>query len=186
MNLRLALSGSVLIVFSIFFLTACKKDPASSTVTIRMEAESAPYYEVNVFVKEIWAHYSTKESNTNWEKLTIKSGYYDLLNLGVLGDTIIAAGISLPEGQLTQLRFVLESDSCYLVEMGDPDFTRVPTPLASTQYTGLKIPANTPIKGNAMMSMWLNFDAGSSITMDADGYILDPKIVMDSVHYVEP
>lgn len=186
MNLRLTLSGSVFFLFGLIVLSACKKDPVSGTVNISMEAEPAPYYEVNVFVKEIWAHYATDESNTNWEQLSIRKGFYNLLDLGILGDTIIAQSAALPEGQLTQLRFVLESDSCHLIELGDSDFTRVPTPLASTQFTGLKITTNSPIKGSTIMNLRLNFDTGNSISLDDEGgYILDPIITVDTVAYVE-
>lgn len=188
MNLRSVLSGSVFLIVLSALIVSCKKDPASGTMNLTMKADDAPYEEVNVYVKEMWANYSTKKTSTNWEKVDIRPGFYDLLHLSVLlEDTIIANSIALTEGQLTQLRLVFESDSCHLFELGDPDFVRQPMPLANTSVNGVKISVNRPIKGNAIMNLRLNVDTENSVLVDDEGaYQFDPQIEVDTVSYIEP
>lgn len=179
-------------VSSTLFIFSCKKEKAGGTVLVSMQSTTAPYNEVNVYVKELWANYSTEKSNSNWIKLETATGFYDLMDLTVLNDTLLVLGSKIPEAKhLTQLRFVFESDSNYVLKLGDVDSVHYPLQMTNLTTNGVKIQLNHELKSAAKMTLGLLFDTDPSITpltgsMGQDSiYLLDPKITINYADVVE-
>ena len=158
--LALALISSTLFV-------ACNKDAGTSTLHIRLTDAPAVYDEVNVDLKEVRVNF--RDDSTGWVTLQTKDTIYNLLGLQNGLDTLVASG-TVPTNTVKEVRLIL----------GDSNTIKVngqlyPLTIPSGSTSGLKIKVNKKLNAT-LETMVLDFDAGASVTDEADGYKLRPVI----------
>lgn len=159
-SLALALIASTLFV-------ACNKDAGTSTLHIRLTDAPAAYDEVNVDLKEVRVNF--RDDSTGWVTLQTKDTIYNLLGLQNGLDTLVASG-EVPANTVKEVRLIL----------GDSNTIKVngqlyPLSIPSGSTSGLKIKVNKKLNAT-LETMVLDFDAGASVTDEADGYKLRPVI----------
>lgn len=106
------------LTFVALVLVACKKNK-SGTIEIAIESDALTHLQADVTISEIWLNYTTKKSKSEWLKLDVKSGVYDLADLyNDERDTIIVPAQTI-EGLETflQLRMAFGGDSTRVITM---------------------------------------------------------------------
>lgn len=159
-SLALALISSTLFI-------ACNKDAGTSTLHIRLTDAPAAYDEVNVDLKEVRVNFS--DDSTGWVTLQTKDTIYNLLGLQNGLDTLVASG-TVPANTVKEVRLILGDNNTIKV-----NGQLYPLTIPSGSTSGLKIKVNKKLNAT-LETMVLDFDAGASVTDEADGYKLRPVI----------
>ena len=159
-SLALALISSTLFI-------ACNKDAGTSTLHIRLTDAPAAYDEVNVDLKEVIVNFS--DDSTGWVTLQTKDTIYNLLGLQNGLDTLVASG-TVPANTVKEVRLILGDNNTIKV-----NGQLYPLTIPSGSTSGLKIKVNKKLNAT-LETMVLDFDAGASVTDEADGYKLRPVI----------
>jgi type 1 fimbria pilin len=159
-SLALALISSTLFI-------ACNKDAGTSTLHIRLTDAPAAYDEVNVDLKEVRVNFS--DDSTGWITLQTKDTIYNLLGLQNGLDTLVASG-TVPANTVKEVRLILGDNNTIKV-----NGQLYPLTIPSGSTSGLKIKVNKKLNAT-LETVVLDFDAGASVTDEADGYKLRPVI----------
>jgi hypothetical protein len=159
-SLALALISSTLFI-------ACNKDAGTSTLHIRLTDAPAAYDEVNVDLKEVRVNFS--DDSTGWVTLQTKDTIYNLLGLQNGLDTLVASG-TVPANTVKEVRLILGDNNTIKV-----NGQLYPLTIPSGSTSGLKIKVNKKLNAT-LETVVLDFDAGASVTDEADGYKLRPVI----------
>lgn len=123
-----------------FTLLACKKDQ-SGTIEIAIESDALTHLQADVTISDIWLNYTTKKSNSEWMKLDLVPGVYDLAHLyNNDKDTIILPAQTI-EGLETflQIRMHFGGDSTRVITMLE-DTVKMTTDMSA--INGLQVAIN--------------------------------------------
>lgn len=183
MKITKGLSSSLLILFSLLFITSsCSDDDDNDTnlpgdgtakVTVRLVDAPGDYEKVNVDIQDVMINRSD-DSENGWESLSdINAGVYDLLEL-TGGTSVVLADNDIASGELEQIRLVLGDKNTVVI-----DGQEVPLTTPSAQQSGLKIDLDdTVLEDGFTYEIILDFDADKSIVKagESSKYILKPVI----------
>lgn len=163
---RVAFFAGLMLMTLAFF--ACKKEE-DGTAQLKVYLTDAPgnFEHVFIDIQEVRIH----SNNGGWASLPINAGVYDLLEFNNGMDTLLC-NVELPVGRISQIRLVLGNSNSVVVDGTTHSLT---TP--SAQTSGLKLNLHQELEANESYSIWLDFDAGSSVVLTGNGeYILKPVI----------
>lgn len=182
MKLVKGLSSTLLILFSLLFITSsCSDDdndsniPGDGTAKVAVRLVDAPgdYEKVNVDIQDVLIN-RTDDAEGGWVSLTdVNTGVYDLLEL-TGGTSVLLAENDLATGELEQIRLVLGDNNNLVIDGQEVALT---TP--SAQQSGLKIDLDdTELEAGFTYEIILDFDADKSIVKagESSKYILKPVI----------
>jgi len=157
---------AIAMIFSTVFV-ACNKEAGTSTLHVRLTDAPATYDEVNVDLKEVRVNF--RDDSTGWVTLQTKDTIYNLLGLQNGLDTLVAQG-TFPTNTVKEVRLVL-GDNNTIKANGQI----YPLTIPSGSTSGLKIKVDKKLNAT-LETIVLDFDAGASVTEEADGYKLRPVI----------
>lgn len=169
-TLRFTAPLVALLIASILFLGACKKDEDNKGMTrmkVRMIDAPSPYNfeEVNIDVVGVETHI-----DNTWYNLSFNPGIYNILTL-VNGTNVLIADDSVPAGHMSQLRLILGDNNTIKV-----DGVVYPLTIPSGSESGLKLNVHEdlPVDDYTLM---IDFDAAHSIVVQGNGqYKLKPVL----------
>ena len=156
-----------LIASTCILLFACKKDPANSTLHIRMTDAPVGLEEVNIDLMQVNVKFA--KDKKGWVALQTTTGIYNLLGLQNGVDTLIAQG-NFPYDVVKEIRLVL-GDRNSIKSNGQT----YPLTIPGGSESGLKIKVNKQLKEN-LETLLIDFDAALSVKQEADGYKLKPVL----------
>lgn len=163
---------SILILMSLLFLGACKKDEnndAAGDALLRIRLTDAPinFDAVNVEILEVRVH----TSEDGWFTMDTEEGIYNLLDYTDGLDTLIADDY-IPSGLISQIRLVLGENNSVVI-----DGVSYPLDVPSGSESGLKLNVHETLISGLSYTMTLDFDAAMSIVEHGNGdYHLKPVI----------
>ncbi|MBX7206029.1 MAG: DUF4382 domain-containing protein [Bacteroidia bacterium] len=167
------------------FFSSCEKETdqfqqgSTGSLAVRLTDLPGNYLQVNVDIKEVYAHLADTLSPAGWYLLSTHDTIYNLLDLQNDISAALANGSILPAGKITQLRLVLGNNNT--VMLSDSTIHALDGP-ASLQKAGLKINLNTTIEPGDTTVVTLDFDAGESVVATDNGrYLLKPVIKVKSI-----
>ena len=144
----------------------------SGSIRIYLVDSPAELDSVVIYVSRVEVHSAgTDTSKGSWTVINDSPRYFDLLSLrngasAVLGDT------TLPAGQYTQIRLILE-DSNYVKDKAVKHSLTVPSGL----QTGIKLIHSFQIESGKLYELYLDFNLDKSILVTGNGqYKLKPTI----------
>lgn len=113
MNLLRKISLASLLVL---LVVSCKKETAPS-FELTIAASDNKHLNTSVNIKEVWLNYSTKKSNSEWIRLNIAAGIYDLSDLYIdQRDTLLMPQTPIEDLQtLIQLRFIFGDTNNFVI-----------------------------------------------------------------------
>jgi hypothetical protein len=172
------LVNSLLLLVSFSFFSCTKNENNSNdvnlpaTFTVKLVDAPVAYDKVYIDIQDIQVKASIDNDDTGWKSLTIsRKGVYNILDFKNGLDTILGT-ISLPAGNISQLRLVLGSNNQVVYKGVRSNMT---TP--SSQQSGLKLLINASILAGVDYVYWIDFDAAKSIVhTGANNFILKPVI----------
>ena len=167
------------IVMLAFMLNSCTKsdsakDDKASSLNIYLTDAPGNYKAVWIDLQQIMVKSSSDTSDNGWISVPLlRPGKYNLLNYTNGGDTILG-GVSLPAGQLSQMRVILGDDNQLVLEDGTTVDLKVP----SGQQSGLKLNVHADLVAGVPYELVLDFDAARSIVNAGNSgqYLLKPVI----------
>lgn len=159
----------------LIFFGSCSKssiDKGFATLNVRLVDAPVAYDKVNIDIQNVQVKVSTDPTDTGWVSLNItRKGIYNILDFKNGLDTLLGS-ISLPEGNISQLRLVLGPNNS-VVFNGITSNMQTP----SAQQSGLKLQINSTFIAGVNYTLWLDFDASKSIVHTGNNnYILKPVI----------
>ncbi len=159
-------------------LIACKKDPAAS-LEIAITADKTEHVNTSVKVQEIWLNYATKKSKSEWIKLDIAAGVYDLSDLyNDQRDTVIMAQTSIEDiTTLLQLRFTFGATDNSVITQTDDTLSMS---MSSAALAGIKVSLNKSVETGKLYDLRLAIKADST-AIHSPQPIFDPSIRVDSL-----
>jgi hypothetical protein len=163
------LTSAGAIIIAVFFMTACSDDGAKNArLEVRLTDAPGDYEAVNIDIQGVEVHSST---GGGWQALNIETGVYNLLELTNGLDTLLGA-ITLPPGQVSQIRLILGDNNSITVDGETFDLS---TP--SAQQSGLKLNLHANLTEGITYKVLLDFDVARSVVHTGnDTYILKPVI----------
>lgn len=177
---RIAKIFGVSMLMMLFF-AACQKENGTGKMTVKMKDVPIEYDSVLIDVQRVDVHYSNENTgDAGWVSLSTAAGIYDLLELQNGVTAVLSNNISLPVGQISQMRLILGNQNSVVV-----DGESFPLLLSSQDKTGLKFNLNTTISDGDVVEVLIDFDAEQSIVVQGDGaFGLKPVIKVESVIYL--
>ena len=154
-----------LVAISIFL--ACKKDSATTSLSIKLTDAPASYEEVNVDLQQVRIKFDS--DTTSWIDLQTNAGIYNLLELQDGIDTLISEAI-VPQGKVKEVRLVLGQNNS--IKTGGEV---LPLTIPSGSESGLKIKVSKELR-TAVDSLTIDFDAALSIFNESGEYKLKPVL----------
>lgn len=152
---------------SLALFSACNKESRIVPVQILLTDKPTSLEEVNVEITGINVKLSSDTSG--WIALDTKAGVYNLLALQN-GTTAVLANGTVPDGILTEIRFVLGNNNT-IKEGGQVK----PLVIPSGSESGLKVKIDKGLK-ETLNTFVLDFDSSLSVKEESDGYKLRPVI----------
>ncbi|MCW3086629.1 MAG: hypothetical protein JWQ78_15 [Sediminibacterium sp.] len=167
----LAVSGTI-------YFAACSKNDTGSgaagnaTINVHLVDGPGAFDRVYIDIQDVQVKATTDTSSTGWTSLNIaRKGVYNLLSFKNGLDTVLGT-LSLPAGNISQLRLVLGSNNSVVV-----NGLSYPLQTPSAQQSGLKLAINTSVAAGISYHYWIDFDAARSIVQTGNSsYILKPVI----------
>jgi hypothetical protein len=161
-----------------FVLNSCTKsdNPGNQNSKINIYLTDAPadYQAVWIDIKEVMVKNNSDTSANGWTSVPLLNpGKYNLLELRNGRDTLLG-GVSLPAGQVSQIRLILGDDNQVVLEDG----TTVDLKTPSAQESGLKLNVDADLKPGVPYELVMDFDASRSIVKAGNSgqYLLKPVI----------
>lgn len=154
-------------------LPSCKKQgtnsPANSAkINLRLTDAPANYDAVVLDIQQIEFK---QEGRSTIVLYPYRRGPYDLLRFRNGIDTLLV-NASVPPGKIEQIRLILGGNS-YVIDDGKS----YPLNTPSAQESGVKLNLHETLDANVSYDIWLDFDAGKSVTKKGNGsYSLKPVI----------
>jgi len=153
---------------------SCKRSGsgANSQLSLLLTDSTANYDAVNVDIQGIQINTDKYSStNTGWISLPLnRRGVYNLLDFRNGLDTLLTSQ-KLAAGTISQIRLILGNNNSVLIN-GISHTLSTP----SSQQSGLKLNVHVTLVEGIEYKMWLDFDAGRSIVVTGNKYILKPVI----------
>jgi hypothetical protein len=165
MKICMFLFALALISSTVFI--ACNKQAGTSTLHIKLTDAPANWDEVNIDLKQVLVNF--RDDSTGWVSLETKDTIYNLLGLQNGLDTLVAQG-TFPTNTVKEVRLVLGSNNT--IKTNGQVY---PLSIPSGSTSGLKIKVSKKLNAT-LETMVLDFDAGASVTEEADGFKLRPVI----------
>ena len=160
-------------LFSSSFISCSKNSSdANSQLSIFLTDVPAIYDAVNIDIQGIQVNTNRYSSTTTgWISLPLKKqGVYNLLDFRNGLDTLLASQ-KLPAGTISQIRLILGNKNSLSVD-GTNHVLSTPSSLQS----GLKLNVHVTLVEGIEYKIWLDFDAGRSIVVNGNNYVLKPVI----------
>jgi len=165
----------------------------STTGTVALSLTDAPVDDENIksvyvtFTGLRYQYADSNDSNDGWQDVDLNgSRTVDLLALQD-GNTTLLSEVELPAGEISHVRFVLDTSKCYIeFEVGDPVDMIVP----SGDQTGYKAIGGFTIAAGGIVNVTADFDLRKSLTHTGsstnnnsnDKYLLNPTIkIVDNI-----
>ena len=153
---------------------SCNKSSSDTNSQLSIFLTDAPanYDAVNIDVQGIQVNTNRYSStSTGWISLPLnKRGIYNLLDFRNGLDTLLASQ-KLPAGSISQIRLILGNKNSLSV-----DGTNHALSTPSSLQSGLKLDVHVALVEGIEYKIWLDFDAGRSIVVNGNKYILKPVI----------
>lgn len=142
------------VIFIASLIIFCKKDKGFAKLNVRLHDNPALYDSVKIDIQKVMVHTNV----TGWITLNTNTGIYDLLMLQNGVDTLLVPQQDVPEGKLSQIRFILGSNNTVVVSG-----TSYPLELSSQDESGLKLNIHQDLIDNSSYTIVIDFDATQSI-----------------------
>jgi hypothetical protein len=164
----------------LFILNACKKSDTGnndqpSTLNIYLTDAPANYKEVWIDVEQVMVKSDSDSADDDgWVSVPLLNpGKYNLLDFRNGKDTLLG-GVSLPAGEVSQIRLILGESNQLVLEDGSTVDLKTP----SGQQSGIKLNVDADLKPGIPYELVLDFDAARSIVKAGNSgqYILKPVI----------
>ncbi len=139
--------------------------PATGTVSIYVKDDEIAWKHVNVTFSEVQIHRAS-DNNSGWQTLSIKEGAIDLVALTNVSKLL--ASSSVPPGEYTQIRFVVDTVTGVMLDGSNVTFT-VPSGELKTTH-----PFN--LTAGSTEKLTLEIDLQRSIVHNATGWIFKPVL----------
>jgi len=160
---------------------------ASNTGTVSLRLTDAPTDDENVkgvYVTFNALRYQYADSNDSWQDVDLnESRTINLLDLQD-GNTTLLNHVELPAGEIAHVRFVLDTDDCWIdFFVGEIQPLEVP----SGDQTGFKAIGGFTIPAGGTVNVTADFDVRKSVTATGNGkYKLRPTIkIIDNIEVGE-
>lgn len=160
---------------------------ASNTGTVSLRLTDAPTDDENVkgvYVTFDALRYQYADSNDSWQDVDLnESRTINLLDLQD-GNTTLLNHVELPAGEIAHVRFVLDTDDCWIdFFVGEIQPLEVP----SGDQTGFKAIGGFTIPAGGTVNVTADFDVRKSVTATGNGrYKLRPTIkIIDNIEVGE-
>jgi hypothetical protein len=174
--------GIILPLFAIvvlsFTINSCSKRSSvsnqPSSMNIYLTDAPGNYKAVWIDIQQVMVKGSSDASDNGWISVPLlRPGKYNLLDLRNGKDTLLG-GVSLPAGQISQIRLILGNDNQLVLEDG----TTVDLKTPSAQQSGLKLNVNATLIAGIPYELVMDFDAARSIVKAGNSgqYLLKPVI----------
>lgn len=167
----------MLLAVSVGFYSCSKSDSGTNTsgnatISVHLVDGPAAYDKVYIDIQDVQVKATTDTSNNNWQSLNIgRKGIYNLLSFKNGLDTVLGT-LSLPAGNISQLRLVLGTNNSVVI-----NGVNYPLQTPSAQQSGLKLAINYNVLAGVNYRYFIDFDAARSIVETGSGkYILKPVI----------
>jgi len=159
-------------------LIACKKDPSAS-LEIAITADKTQHLNTSVNVQEIWLNYSTKKSKSEWIKLDIAAGVYDLSDLyNDQRDTVIMVQTGIEDIQtLLQVRFTFGATGNSVITQANDTLSMN---MSTAALAGIKVSLNKSVESGKLYDLRLAIKADSA-AIHLPEPVFDPSIRVDSL-----
>lgn len=170
-NIKRKITLIMTLAFAVVFMfTACKKETES--LTVFLTDAPAEYQEVNVEIQQVKIHIkASNDDDAGWYDLETNEGIYELKSLEN-SSVILAEDEKLPEGELTQIRFILGENNTVVDSSGTSHDMQVP----SGEEAGLKIQGHS-LDRNEDEEITIDFDAEKSVVKSGSGdFLLKPVL----------
>ena len=187
------LIGIVLSLTMITLISGCgggSSDTAITTTktgTVALSLTDAPTDDENirgVYVTFDALRYQYADGNESWEDVDLnESRTINLLDLQD-GNTTLLNYVELPAGEISHVRFVIDTDKCYIdLVVGGEQPLEVP----SGDQTGFKAIGGFTIPAGGTVNVTADFDVRKSVTTTGNGrYLLRPTIkIIDNIEVGE-
>jgi len=150
---------------------------ASNTGQVSLKLTDAPTDDTNVegvYVTFNALRYQYADSNESWQDVDLnESRTINLLDLQN-GNTTFLNQVELPAGEIAHVRFVLDTDDCW-IELVDTG--RQPLTVPSGDQTGFKAIGGFTIPAGGTVNITADFDVRKSVTVTGkNNYKLRPTI----------
>jgi opacity protein-like surface antigen len=161
----------------------------SNTGTVSLKLTDAPIDDENVagvYVTFTALRYQYKDSNESWQDVDLnESRTINLLDLQD-GNTTLLNKVELPAGEIQHVRFVLDTDNCYITFKDDTN-TSLVLEVPSGDQTGYKSTNGFVIAAGGTTNITADFDVRKSVTVTGQGrYKLNPTIkLIDNIEVGE-
>jgi len=116
---------------------------------------------------------NSDDRSCNWQKISIRTGVYDLLSLRNGADTLLGTA-QLPAGRIRKIRVTLGNNNSVVI-----DSVSFPLTLGSNSQQSIEIKVSSDdlqINSNRQGRIDIDFDAGRSIIYRDNRYFLYPKL----------
>lgn len=164
--------------FIAVIFASCKKDPSPS-IEVAIAADEVYHQNVSVDIREIWLNYATKKSKSEWMKLEIAPGLYDLADLYAdQRDTIILAQTPIEDAQtLIQLRMIFGNTGNSIITQFQDTLDMSVSPEG---LSGVKVGINRNVDAGSHYDLRLVLK-GDSIALHEPSPVFSPIIRVDSL-----
>lgn len=170
---KTVLAGIVIVGF-----ISCKKD-APTSLEIAIASDEVYHPNVSVNVKEVWLNYATKKSKSEWLRLDIIPGVYNLTYLQQhQKDTVIMRQTVIEDIEtFLQLRFIFgdQGNSIITASADTLDLS-----MSSMAISGVKVGLNKAIDKGKQYDLRLAIKA-DSISIHQNPPVFNPAIRVDSL-----
>lgn len=146
----------------------------SGTVALSLTDAPADNEAVSaVYVTFDSVQYQYVDGNSSWQEVNLtESRTVNLLALQD-GNTTLLSQVDLPAGKIAQVRFMIDTEKCYIVVDEQNKTLEVP----SGDQTGYKAVGGFTIPAGGIVNVTADFDLRKSLTVTGNGrYILNPTI----------
>lgn len=170
------------IVLAGFFtggLISCKKD-SSTSLEIAIASDEVYHPNVSVNVKEVWLNYATKKSKSEWLRLDIAPGIYNLAYLQAnQKDTVIMPQTVIDNLEtLLQVRFIFGDEGNSIITAAQDT---VDLSMSSMAISGIKVGLNKQIDQGKQYDLRLAIKA-DSVSIYHSSPVFNPAIRVDSLN----
>lgn len=157
---------------------SCKKD-ASTSLEIAIASDEVYHPNVSVNVKEVWLNYATKKSKSEWLRLDIRAGVYDLAHLYTnQKDTVIMPQTVIDDLEtLLQIRFIFgDQQNSIITALTDT----LDLNMSSMAASGIKVGLNKGVEKEKQYDLRLAIKA-DSVSIYENPPVFNPAIRVDSL-----
>jgi hypothetical protein len=177
-----------LLLATMLLLSSCAKDSQTANMRIKlmttntgntqpvMEKDLSTLTAVNLDIRQVEMHYA--HPPYNWFALPCHAGIYNLLDITDDGTVVLMNDTELPQGTVTQFRWILGPDNT--VTVGGHVY---PLKVPSGEESGLKINLKGDIHFDHWIEVRLIFDPQHSmVEQGTGGFILTPVLEVDVIN----